>query len=205
VYSNVPIHLSKKLEQVQRAAALMCTGAYRKTSYDKLLVELGWETLETRRKYQRLILMYKMQNGLTPGYLLNMLPMEAGSSYQLRNSGNIRVPFCRTQQYKTSFLPCTIREWNELSQPIKSIPTLYSFRKQIKETLFANKPNKLNHFGQKQANKYHTWLRLGLSPLRDHLYSFHIVENDLCTFCSQEPETTTVLCIFYCLNSPKLR
>lgn len=199
VYSNIPIHLSKKLEQVQRAAALLCTGAYRRTSYDKLLVELGWETLETRRRYQRLVLMYKMQNGLTPGYLSNMLPTEAGSNYHLRNSGIIRVPFCRTNQYKSSFLPCSIREWNELSQPMKNIPTLYSFKKQIKETLFANKPNKLNQFGQKQANKHHTWLRLGLSPLRDHLYSFHIVEDNLCTFCSQGSETTSHF-LFSCSN-----
>ena len=56
--------------------------------------------------------------------------------------------------------------------------------------MFVNKPNKLYQMGHPEVNKYHTWLRLGLSPLRDHLLTHHIVDNNICTFCSNEPETT---------------
>ena len=33
--------------------------------------EIGWETLQNRRKKHRLVTFYKMTNGLTPQYLTN--------------------------------------------------------------------------------------------------------------------------------------
>jgi hypothetical protein len=193
IYDNLTNDLSSKLEQVQKAAGLMCTGAYRKTSYEKLLVELGWETLKIRQKYQRLILMYKVQHDLTPQYLLDIMPSShrQSSSYTLRNSSNISLPHCRTERYKMSFVPHTISDWNALSTCTRNLPSLYTFKKQLRTVLFANKANKLFQFGPQKVNKHHTWLRLGLSPLKDHLHNHHIVENNLCTFCSQEPETTS--------------
>jgi hypothetical protein len=38
------------LESIQRKAAVICTGAFRRTSTRRLLHELGWETLGTRRR-----------------------------------------------------------------------------------------------------------------------------------------------------------
>jgi len=193
VYDNLTIDLSNKLEKVQRAAALMCTGAYRRTSHEKLLAELGWETLKMRRKYQKLVLMYKIHNGLVPNYLSNMIPSSRGqgSNYILRNTNNYSLPFCRTERYKQSFVPSTITEWNALPIDIRSIPTLYTFKRKLKHVLFVNRPNKLNQIGSLQANKYHTWLRLGLSPLKDHLFTHHIVDSNLCPFCLSESETTS--------------
>ena len=37
------------LEQIQREAARICTGAMLQTSADKILTEVGWERLECRR------------------------------------------------------------------------------------------------------------------------------------------------------------
>jgi hypothetical protein len=192
VYDNASNDLSNKLEKVQRAAALLCTGAYRNTSYEKLLAELGWESLKTRRKYQRLTAMYKIRNGLTPGYLRKMMPSPSGqiTNYTLRNAKEYRVPFCRTERYKQSFLPLTLTEWNALPLLTKGIPTLNLFKTELKKLLFVNRPNKLYRIGQSQVNKYHTWLRLGLSPLKEHLYTHHIIEQRQCTFCSNEPEST---------------
>ena len=50
IYTNLPDRLNDKLEAVQRRAALACTGAYRHTSNDKLLHELGWQPLHLRRQ-----------------------------------------------------------------------------------------------------------------------------------------------------------
>ena len=41
---------SDAIEKCQRKAALICTGAFRLTSTDRLLNELGWEKMESRRK-----------------------------------------------------------------------------------------------------------------------------------------------------------
>jgi hypothetical protein len=55
IYDNINISQSQQLEQIQRRAALICTGAYRHTEHRILLEELGWNTLKERRKQHRLI------------------------------------------------------------------------------------------------------------------------------------------------------
>ena len=41
--------------------------------------------------------------------------------YNLRSSGNLfHLPLCRTTSYYNSFIPSTIKLWNELEADIKS-------------------------------------------------------------------------------------
>jgi hypothetical protein len=42
VFDNSPDTYTDRLENVQRQAAIVCTGAYKHTNHDKLLEELGW-------------------------------------------------------------------------------------------------------------------------------------------------------------------
>ncbi len=48
------------MESTQCTAALICTCAFRNTSYKRLLAELGWNSLDWRRKFARFNLFYKM-------------------------------------------------------------------------------------------------------------------------------------------------
>ena len=51
-----------KIEMVQRRAARYTLNRYGKTeSVTNMLVELGWDTLETRKKKSRLVVLYKIQ------------------------------------------------------------------------------------------------------------------------------------------------
>ena len=59
IYDNCTVRDSIAIEQVQRRAALVYTGAYRHTSSDRLLVELGWQSLRTRRLNHKLIQLFK--------------------------------------------------------------------------------------------------------------------------------------------------
>ena len=53
------------LERVQRKAALFCSQNYdRYASVTDMIKDLGWATLETRRRQSRLTLMYKLTHGL---------------------------------------------------------------------------------------------------------------------------------------------
>jgi hypothetical protein len=47
------------LESIQRKAAIICTGACRRTSTRSLFHELGWETLGTRRRWHCLNMLIK--------------------------------------------------------------------------------------------------------------------------------------------------
>ena len=90
--------------------------AFVNTSYTKLLNELGWASLEDRRKFFRLTYFYKINIGDVPEYLSNLLPMRVGerTNYNLRNQGNMSL--VRTKHVKTynSFIPKSIRDWNTL-------------------------------------------------------------------------------------------
>ena len=80
-------------EQVQRRAALACTGAYRDTSHVSLLKELGWPTLSKRREYYKICQMYKLQNKSSPAYMVGHLPLNrADNVYALKNNNDICVP-----------------------------------------------------------------------------------------------------------------
>ena len=51
---------SDAIVKCQRKAALICTGAFRQTSNERLLNELGWEKMESRRVIHKLTLFYKI-------------------------------------------------------------------------------------------------------------------------------------------------
>jgi hypothetical protein len=108
----------KRLEDTQRQAALACTGAYKHTSHVRLLEELGWPTLSTRRKHHRLNLMFKIQNNLAPKYLTDLCPKLTSerTTYDLRTGMNITQPQTKTTTYQKSFFPQSIKDWNNLPQ-----------------------------------------------------------------------------------------
>ena len=78
VYDGMNRQLCDQLEAVQRRAALACTRAFNRTSSKALLNELGWPSLESRRKYFRLVQLYRIKNNLTPEYLHTILPPVMG-------------------------------------------------------------------------------------------------------------------------------
>ena len=63
------------LEKIQHEAARIVSGATKLVSIEKLLKELGWDTLSCRRKKHNQILFYKMINGLCPDYLSSLVPL----------------------------------------------------------------------------------------------------------------------------------
>ena len=69
-HENSQNFLMNRLESMQYNAALAITGAWQGTSREKLYQELGWESLSDRRWYRRLVLFFKVINGLAPTYPL---------------------------------------------------------------------------------------------------------------------------------------
>ena len=71
IYDSYTIYESEQLDQLQRKASL-CTGAFRITSNEKLLKELGWPKLTNKRTSHRLVSFYKILNDLTRQYLKHL-------------------------------------------------------------------------------------------------------------------------------------
>jgi hypothetical protein len=140
VFDKCPDLHTNPLDKVQRAAALVCTGAYKHTKTTNLMHELGWDTLELRRELQRTCLMYKIQNNISPLYLISACPPLVGeiSTYNLRNADNIALPAGKRTGYVNSFMPNSVRLWNCLDREIKNKNSLESFKYHLKKTRLVN-------------------------------------------------------------------
>ena len=68
------ISFPQRLESLQYHVALAITGAIPGTLKEKLYNELGLESLQNRRWYRKLYLLYKVTANQFPSYLFNMIP-----------------------------------------------------------------------------------------------------------------------------------
>jgi len=123
-----------KIEMIQRRAARYVCNDYRRTSsVTEMLQQLGWKSLEQRRKIIRLIMMYKLLNGLVASDGLPALSTIHRRSRHT-NSRALKVPSSKTDYHMFSYFPRSIRQWNVLPENIVNKKSLKAF-KQALETL----------------------------------------------------------------------
>ena len=189
VYDNLSKQLSNELEKIQRQAALACTGAYRHTQHQAILRELGWIPLDLRRRCHRLNLFYKILNNKTPNYIKSILPRTVfeRTNYNLRNRENLTVPQFRKKLCYNSFLPKTIRDWNELPLIIRQSTTYDTFKTNIKQKFYINK-NKLFKYTSGPASIHICRMRLGLSGLNMHRFLYNFIDTPKCLLCGASIE-----------------
>ena len=116
-----------KLEKVQRQAARFVHGNYTERNpgcVTSMVKDLGWETLESRRKKDRLITLYKIRHGA--------IDMDTGDVLRFndrRTRGQHRLyqPTANVTVYKNSFFPRTIQDWNRLPAAVTDSQTIEEF------------------------------------------------------------------------------
>jgi hypothetical protein len=180
-----------KLENVQRQAAITCTGAYKHTKHDILLDELGWPPLSLRRKNHRMSNMFKIQTGLAPNYLTNACPplTRDRTKYNLRSGMNITTPQSRTTSFQKSYFPQSIRDWNELDPNLRGAVSLAAFKDcQKKQTKSKYKTNHFFHHANSKEAINHTRIRLGLSGLASQRFNYNHIDSPKCTRCPAPKE-----------------
>ncbi|MCG8048301.1 MAG: reverse transcriptase family protein [Candidatus Thiodiazotropha endolucinida] len=180
VWGNCTHQDKKLLESIQIEAMRIVTGATKLCSIEKLYDDTGWETLEARREKQKLIIFYKMINGLAPTYLNQLVPglVQDQSQYSLRNANNMSFIHANSALYYNSFLPSVTRAWNNLPTEIRNSTSVTQFKYRLAEHI--NKPPSWFDFGSRNAQIYHTRLRLECSSLRHHLYRKNLIDSPLC-------------------------
>ena len=188
IWDNCTEHEKLNLEKIQNEAARISTGCTKLVSLRDLYKETGWDTLDTRRKNHKLMLFYKMSNNLTPSYLSSLVPalVNESSNYNLRNANDFRPLQTRTQLYSNSFLPSTIREWNNLSDTIRCSSSSFSFKANISTS--NSKPPPYYYSGKRKAQIYHTRLRTNCSALNLCLFQKNIIDSPLCV-CGEVEST----------------
>jgi hypothetical protein len=199
LFDNCSIHDSKLIESAQRRAAVLSTGAIRRTETSKLFAETGWDSLKIRRMRAKMMCFYQIAKGTSPFYLkekISFKPLQIRSSRaQSRHNAQIIEQKFHLTCFKQSFFPDCIRMWNSLSSEITNSTSIGSFKSHLL-ALPAFAPNK--HFLDAEqyniALKGHngrliTQFRWGLSPLHNELFTYNIIDNPFCPSCGNCIET----------------
>ena len=181
VWDNSSSEMKKKFDAIHIEAARTITGATKLCSIDKLLSELGLETLQSRRDKHRLVIFYKIMNGLTPDYLRDLVPplVQEASNYNLRNSDHIQTFHANKNLFYNSFLPSTIRAWNSLPNDVKLSSSVAAFKYRLNMNI--NKPPRYFSCGTRMGQILHARLRFDCSSLNAHLYRKNIVDSPSCS------------------------
>ena len=110
VWDPQGVVLQQEIEKVQNRAARFVTSncSFETGSMTGILENLKWQSLKKKRRDSRLILLYK---GLKGAACIPIPPIMCSRNH---HSPTFQTPATRTDIYKGSFFPQTIRDWNAL-------------------------------------------------------------------------------------------
>ena len=100
-----------------RAARFVLNRPWRRDCRDSvtdMLTTLHWQTLEKRRKQSRLMLLFKFTNSLIYVPNLYLPALSPVVSTRANHPLKLRHIYARTNRYRSSFLPKTVKDWNDL-------------------------------------------------------------------------------------------
>ena len=118
-----------RLERVQRQAARFCKREYRREegTVTRIMNELGWETLETRRNTKKVIMLYKMQHKLVDISAGDHLKHQKNKGTRGHTHKFIQISYNK-DRYGDTFFPSTIPLWNNLPTSAVEAATVESFK-----------------------------------------------------------------------------
>ena len=135
VWDGLSNELADKLQKLQNRAIRVITKSDHYSSATALRGELGWDNLCTRRKKQKLKLMFKTLNDQSPEYLKGLF-MPFSTDYGLRNSDNkLALPKPRTDFLKRSFCYSGAQLWNSLPSNVRAMRSSTKFKNKIDRQL----------------------------------------------------------------------
>ena len=130
VWDSYLIKDVKKVESVQRRVARFVKNNYvkEKGTVTNLLKELGWPSLEHRKKYHRFDLFYKTKTGKTALQIPDQLNRPMSRPTRVMDSTCLIRPITKEDNYAQSYFPRTIGKWNDLPRHIRHCTTESTFK-----------------------------------------------------------------------------
>ena len=116
------------LENVQRRAARFATKNYHDRTpgcVDRMLNDLKWESLESRRQNLRLCFLHKINNNIVDIDIANFITY---GDTRTRGNQRFKQVHITNKVYFNSFFPRTAREWNKLPPSLTSTENPEVFR-----------------------------------------------------------------------------
>ena len=162
-----------RLEDFQLSIARTVTGARKGTSHDLIYNELNWPTLADRRKGVKLKNFYKIINNETPEFLRSLLPKRIRDVRpQSRNPDNYYNVKARTETFRSSFIPSSVKLWNSLDVCDRTLTYVDCLMKKPKPLLL--------YHGSRKSSVKHAQLRMKCSKLNFDLFSLHVIDSPAC-------------------------
>ena len=135
--SNVNISTIQRLQN--RAARIICSNFdIINVRGEDLVRQLNWQNVSQRIDYFLATQMYNCIHGNAPDYLCNSIVMECDTSdvnTRSSNTMNVQVPFCRTNNFKKSFIYRGSVVWNQLSSDVQESSTVMTFKANVKRVI----------------------------------------------------------------------
>ena len=175
---------SDLLDSVQYEAGKIVTGAIKGISRQRLMCELGWEELKTRRAIHKLTLYFKIVNNLIPQYLRDFLPPRVSerTHFSVCHSHNFSIFLVRTVRFANSFFPSTIKLWNEALSVTESTDSIGTFKNALVSYLQLPKYFKpFDYSFDRYLSIVHTHIRLDACALNYHLHRIGIKQSPACS------------------------
>ncbi|MCP3892815.1 MAG: hypothetical protein GY702_28655, partial [Desulfobulbaceae bacterium] len=109
----------------------------------------------------------------TPTYLSSLLPQRIGDVRPTsRNKDNFFIMKTRTETYRSSFVPSSVRLWNSTNSNYRTLEHISKSMKKKSEYILT--------FGSRINNIKHAQLQLQCSKLNSHLFALHVMESPSC-------------------------
>ena len=113
-----------------------------KSTYEQLLKKANLKPLYERRLQDIACMMFKVRHDLCPPTVKNLFSLKS-STYHLPRGADFHIPRFNTVSYgKHSLKYIGPMLWNRLSTNLKNLPSLQSFKKQIR---LINLSSKIGH------------------------------------------------------------
>ena len=131
MWDGLSNELADELQKLQNRAIRVITKSDYYSSAVALRGKLGWDNLCTRRKKQKLKLMFKTLNDQSAEYLKGLF-RPFSTDYGLKNSDNkLFLPKPRTDFLKRSFCYSGAHLWNSLPSNVRAVRSFTNFRNEI--------------------------------------------------------------------------
>ena len=133
----IPKKFLNKLQVAQNSAVRLIEKKSRSDHITLHRKNLHWLPVQARIEYKILVTTWKSLNGLAPTYLTDLLK-RSDTNYQLRNHDctTLDVPHVSSNFGDRSFSRSGPSLWNKLPAAIKRLPTIESFKRNLKTHLF---------------------------------------------------------------------
>ena len=111
------------------------------------------------------------------------ITIQSTTVYQLRNGEDIIIPFCRLSITNDSYIPSTIREWNNLDLSIRNVGSMPHFKSELKKLSNSYSVNipKYYSYGPRKLNIVLTQFRCSATFLNYDLFKVNIISNPSCS------------------------